>query len=142
MSTPPTPFIDSLLAKTFRTDANGRLLFAPFGPQQKTFIVPPDRAKARIHFLRRFYGVLLGGMALGGLAFGSRGVVAVVPAGVAWYFVYIWRFTRDLQIAGKLPPTPIPIPQQTHQLRTRPTVRSFPSPARRARARSHAGRSS
>jgi Domain of unknown function (DUF1963) len=103
MSTPPTPFIDSLLAKTFRTDANGRLLFAPFGPQQKTFIVPPDRAKAHIHFLRRFYGVLLGGMALGGLAFGSRGVVAAVPAGVAWYFVYIWRFTRDLQIAGTLP---------------------------------------
>ncbi len=102
MSTPPTPFIDTLLAKTFRTDANGRLLFAPFGPQ-KTFIVPPDRAKAHIHFLRRFYGVLLGGMALGGLAFGSRGAVAIVPAGVAWYFAYIWRFTRDLQIVGTLP---------------------------------------
>lgn len=95
--------VDSLVARLFRQDSQGRLTLGPYGRARKVYVVPADRAERYKRFMLRFYAGLIGAVALGGFMFGSRVAVGVViPVFVVGYFVYLARFTSDLEAGSNL----------------------------------------
>ena len=97
-------FLEDLIAKAFRKDSRGRLTLAPYGPRGKVYVVPPDRVKKYTRFMSRFYASLAGAIVLGALIFGTRVLVGVIiPAFVGFSFIYMRRFTRDLEVGTDVP---------------------------------------
>src|SRR5262245_20953153 len=95
-------YIDGIIANTFRTDSHGQLVFALF---RCAYLVPAERARALLTFLRRYYLLIF--IALPTAVLISRSLLIVFVVAVLWLaglYLKVWHFTRGLASAPELPP--------------------------------------
>ena len=93
---------DGVFAITLRTNAEGQVLFAPFGRWGKTYVVPSDRQQHLRRFFRVFYVVMLIAIVVATRFIGWL-VVGVGPVFLSVLYLKYWSFCRRLELAESVP---------------------------------------
>jgi len=97
-------YLDAFTANTFRTDAQGRLVFAPYGKRGKAYLVPEASARALNRFLRGYFALMM--VALGAAVLLARHPAVIALVAAAWlagYFAKLAHFTRGLPTVPEVP---------------------------------------
>ena len=93
---------DGIFATSLRSNAEGQVLFAPFGSWGKTYVVPSDRRQHLRHFFRVFYIVMLI-VIVATVPFAGWWVVALVPVFLSVLYLKYWSFCRGLAVTDAAP---------------------------------------
>ena len=96
-------YLDALTANTFRTDAEGRLVFVPFR-RRRGYLVTPERAATFDRVQRRFWVIMFLVLPASVVAFRTAwAMVLVCLIGIGAYMAGLWHFTRGLESAPQVP---------------------------------------